>query len=155
MNEINYELICSKIKEVRKNKKATQEQVADFLGITKQAYYRYEKGVRKMSLETIIKITKYFNLPEGYFLAGSKLSNKIKDDSIQKLIDIYINLYDELIIKKELIYKTKELNYKERLSKEYKVMYNEFISIEKNITKWLENKNFNVLDLEIIGGHDE
>ena len=30
MDEINYELICNKIIEAIKNKKATQEQVVDF-----------------------------------------------------------------------------------------------------------------------------
>jgi hypothetical protein len=34
-----------------------------------------------MDVDKIIKIAKYFNLPEGYFLTGSKDISKIKDES--------------------------------------------------------------------------
>jgi hypothetical protein len=59
-----------------------------------------------MDVDKIIKIAKYFNLPERYSLTGSKDISKIKDESMQKMLEFYINLYDELLIKKDLKYKT-------------------------------------------------
>jgi hypothetical protein len=82
-----------------------------------------------MDVDKIIKIAKYFNLPERYSLTGSKDISKIKDESMQKLLEFYINLYDKLRIKKDLIYKTNDLEKKGFLLKDYKIMYNEFEGI--------------------------
>jgi len=68
------------------------------------------------------------------------------------LLEFYINLYDELLIKKDLIYKTNDLEKKGLLLKGYKIMYNEFEGIRSNILTWLENKKQDVIDLEILGG---
>lgn len=105
-----------------------------------------------MDVDKIIKIAKYFNLPERYSLTGSKDISKIKDESMQKLLEFYINLYDKLRIKKDLIYKTNDLEKKGFLLKDYKIMYNEFEGIWSNILSWLENKKQDVIDLEILGG---
>jgi transcriptional regulator with XRE-family HTH domain len=59
--------ILDKLRNIRKENKKTQEEVADFLGITKQAYFRYEKGTRRISLDNLLKITKYYNLDSDYF----------------------------------------------------------------------------------------
>ena len=44
-----------------------------------------------MDVDKIIKIAKYFNLPERYSLTGSKDISKIKDESMQKMLEFYIN----------------------------------------------------------------
>lgn len=48
------------LKDLRKEKKLTLEAVADELGCTKQAYWYYEKGLRKTPLEIAVKLAKLF-----------------------------------------------------------------------------------------------
>ena len=74
---------------------------------------------------------------------------------MQKLLEFYINLYDKLLIKKDLIYKTNDLDKKGFLLKDYKIMYNEFEGIWSNLLLGLENKKQDVIDLEILGGWNE
>ena len=47
-----------KLKEIRKEKKYTQEDMAKKLNLQKQTYQNYELGKREPTIETIIKIAK-------------------------------------------------------------------------------------------------
>jgi hypothetical protein len=94
-----------------------------------------------MDVDKIIKIAKYFNLPERYSLTGSKDISKIKDESMQKMLEFYINLYDELLIKKDLKYKTNDLEKKGLLLKGYKIMSKFAFNITKAFIKRTNTKN--------------
>lgn len=48
-----------KIKEARKNKRLTQKEVADYLGVSDRMYQRYEKDVEP-SIDTIKKLNEFF-----------------------------------------------------------------------------------------------
>lgn len=48
------------IKDLRKSNKLTQQDVADYLGVTKQAYFRYENGSRKLSIDVLNKLLSYY-----------------------------------------------------------------------------------------------
>ena len=50
-----------KLKELRKQKKWTQQQVADKLGITYQAYGHYENGRRDIPTDILIKLSEIFS----------------------------------------------------------------------------------------------
>ena len=66
---------------LRKNMHLTQEDVAQFLGISKAAYSRYENGKRKLSMETLQKLSLLFLVdPNAFFL-----------DSYAKLVGATIN----------------------------------------------------------------
>ena len=49
-----------RIKQLRKAKGASQAQVAEYLGVTKQAYSLYETGKREPPFATLLKIAEYF-----------------------------------------------------------------------------------------------
>ncbi len=51
-----------RLKELRKLKKATQDDVAKYLGITRPAYTAYEAGKREPDDETKIKLANYLLL---------------------------------------------------------------------------------------------
>ena len=74
-----YDQIVTKLINLRKKNKKTQQEVADFLGITKQSYYKYEKKINKISLETIIKLSNYYRVSSDYFL---KNNMEVIDDEI-------------------------------------------------------------------------
>lgn len=56
-----------KLKEKRKEKKLTQEQMAKMLKISRIQYNRYENGKVLPKLNTLVKISKILETDIGYF----------------------------------------------------------------------------------------
>lgn len=54
----------NKCKELRGNR--SQQEVADFLEITQQAYSRIEKSPTPPKMKTCIKLSKFFDKPIDY-----------------------------------------------------------------------------------------
>lgn len=67
----------SKIKEFRKSKKYTQQEMADVLGISLRAYRNYEYGTRQIPYEVLSK-----------FLF---IRNDGNDRELSKILEEYIN----------------------------------------------------------------
>lgn len=44
----------------------TQQEVADYLGISRQAYSNYEAGKREPDFETLLKLGEYFGCSVDY-----------------------------------------------------------------------------------------
>lgn len=63
-----YSKVGQKLKQLRKQNKKTQEQIADILDVTKQSYYRYEKAIRNISIFNLLKLANYFNVSLNYFV---------------------------------------------------------------------------------------
>lgn len=51
-----------KLRELRKEKGLTQDQVSENLGITYQAYAHYENGRRKPDPEMLVKLSDFFDI---------------------------------------------------------------------------------------------
>ncbi len=51
-----------KLKELRKRRNLIQEQLADEIGTSQQTVSRVEKDKLSMSIETLIRLTVYFNV---------------------------------------------------------------------------------------------
>lgn len=52
----------------RKNSKLTLEKISEILGISYQAYRKFEKDICYPSAETLISIAKMYNLSTDYIL---------------------------------------------------------------------------------------
>ena len=52
----------------RKKKNYTQQNMADFLGISLNAYQKYEQAERSPSLETLVKIADILDVSTDYHL---------------------------------------------------------------------------------------
>lgn len=50
------------LKAVREKKRVSQQDVADYLGITRQAYSHYEVGRRKPDYETLLKLAEFYGV---------------------------------------------------------------------------------------------
>lgn len=58
-----------KLKELRKQKGLTQQQLGDLLGVKKAAVQKYESGkVKNLKHDTLIKLSKIFDVPVTTFL---------------------------------------------------------------------------------------
>ncbi|MEH2937933.1 LexA family protein [Lawsonibacter sp. JLR.KK007] len=60
------------LKELRTKKRDSQQAVADYLEITRQAYSNYENGNRQPDNETLLKLAEYFNISVDELLRGPK-----------------------------------------------------------------------------------
>lgn len=92
-----------RIKEIRKDKDLTQEQVANLLGIKMKTYSKYETNVNIPSLETIYNISKLFELNIDYVV-------NLSEDRIKK----NYNTYNHKLIANNL----KVLREKKKLSRQ-------------------------------------
>ena len=55
-------ILYTRLKSLRVEKKLTQQQVADALGLNSVTYLRYEKGQRQMPLELLPMIADFFDV---------------------------------------------------------------------------------------------
>lgn len=76
-----------RLKELRLNKEVSQAVIAEYLGVTKQAYSLYELGKREPDFETLLKLGEYFDVSIDYLLKGNE--NVIATDD-----DIKFALFD-------------------------------------------------------------
>ena len=76
----------NRIRELRKNKSLSQEQLADKLGVTKQAVSQMERGARKPSVTMLEALCDFFNVSTDYLLGKEDVTIRIVDgDGIRKL----------------------------------------------------------------------
>lgn len=75
------------LKKLRENKNLTQEQMSIILDITQQAYQKYESNERKPKYDTLLKISRYFNVSTDYLLNNIKHINETKIMKLEKELD--------------------------------------------------------------------
>lgn len=63
------------LKDIRKKRNVSQQIVADYLGISRQAYSNYETGAREPDFETLLKLGEYFEVTVDDILTGEKPAN--------------------------------------------------------------------------------
>lgn len=57
-----YKIFGMRLKELRKDEKLTQEELAEKMKVSKTTIVNYENGNRKVPLEMVVKFSKYFNV---------------------------------------------------------------------------------------------
>lgn len=60
------------LQKLRANERKTQQEIANFLQISSQAYSHYENGIREPDFNTLKKIADYFNVSTDYLLEREK-----------------------------------------------------------------------------------
>lgn len=74
------------LKDLRNKSKKSQQEVADYLGVSRQAYSHYENGKREPDLETLLKLGEYFECSVDEILRPSnekkRPSNRMSAQSI-------------------------------------------------------------------------
>ena len=59
------------LKEIRHQKRISQLKVAMDLSISREALSYYENGKRNPDLETLVRLSRYFNTSIDYLITGS------------------------------------------------------------------------------------
>lgn len=61
----------TRLKELRKEKKLTQQELADKVDLVKGSISAYEKSLKYPSVEALIRLCNYFNVSSDYLLGLS------------------------------------------------------------------------------------
>lgn len=77
------------LKVIRLKNNLTQQQVADFLGISRSAYCGYEIGRRKMSVKMLSDIAKMYNLSVDVMVSGD--STSVHEQSAYQTDNLYLS----------------------------------------------------------------
>jgi transcriptional regulator, cro/CI family len=164
-----------KLKELRKEKKLTQKEIAEQIGIKQNSYSDWETGKNEPNLENIVKLSRILDTSTDELLGrqvnfGDKILNKknkydlsvLKESDTQKLYDLKMTFAFELLdesvntdlLKKILVEKNK-LDKDEELildsilaeAKEFADDVNEFYKFKKSNKKfkWPWHKSDNNL----------
>lgn len=87
--------IGERLQELRKKAGYSQEQVAEMLGISRQAISKWESGQGKPEIDNIIKLMKLYQVSADYLLLGAENipappapAKKERDPETKKTINI-------------------------------------------------------------------
>ncbi len=61
-------MVFERLKQLRREKGYTQEQVAELLGVDRRTYCSYETGVNSINAQTLIKLSKIYSESIDYML---------------------------------------------------------------------------------------
>lgn len=64
--------ISERLQQLRKDSNYSQEQLADMLGVSRQAISKWESGQANPDLNNIIKLTQIYNVSADYILMGKE-----------------------------------------------------------------------------------
>ena len=67
-----------RLEDLRIDKDKTQQQIADMLHCKREAYRRYEKGIREIPVWALIKLAYYYNTSTDYILGLSDKRDPIR-----------------------------------------------------------------------------
>ncbi|WPZ20036.1 helix-turn-helix transcriptional regulator [Geobacillus subterraneus] len=84
----------NRLKMLRLQKKLTHQDMADFLGITRQGYSKYENGQSQPDIDTINKLAEFFNVTTDYLLGRTDDPTPPEQDDIpEELKDPELGLF--------------------------------------------------------------
>lgn len=95
-----------KLKELRKAKKLTQEDIAKILNVAKSTYCGYEKGTSEPTLDTLCKLADFYNVNLDYLIGRKNnienfysIEQKQTIEMLLKLDNIYLSMVNKYIEK--------------------------------------------------------
>ena len=72
LSEVINMSIAERLQELRKRSGYSQEQVAEMLGLSRQAVSKWESGQGKPEIDNIVKLTEIYNVSADYILLGTE-----------------------------------------------------------------------------------
>lgn len=91
-------LIIERLIELRTRNNLTQEDVANLLKVSRTAYSNYEKGIREMSYESLVKLADFYKVSLDYLFSRTDIPIHLEsysDDEIEFMIRT-LTLYKEM-----------------------------------------------------------
>lgn len=97
MKEVNKQsiLIGVKFKQLRQVRGYTQGKIAEVLGISSQHYGTLERGINAFSLDNILKLCDFYNVPVMNILGEIRRSDRKRKQDTERLISQIEELGEE------------------------------------------------------------
>ena len=73
-DHLDYPALGRRVRDLRQEKKLTQEELAEIVGISPSFVGHIERGEKKASLETIVRLCEILDVPADYLLRGKTLA---------------------------------------------------------------------------------
>lgn len=87
--------MASRIKEVRESRHVIQEIGANEIGVTQQAFSKYERDITNIKVDVLIKLAEYFNVTTDYLLGLSDVKRDLQRQvEMNKDLDEYYELVE-------------------------------------------------------------
>lgn len=86
------------LKELRKEKGMTQEQLAEILGVTNRSISRWENGVNMPDFDLVIEIANHFDVSIEEFLDGERRTDMINKQTEETLLKVADYNNDEKMV---------------------------------------------------------
>ena len=88
--------IGSRLKNLRKRQKVSMSEIANFIGISQQAYSRYERNERQISLENLELAAKFYGISIQALLFDTDNVDNIDFLNFEELAIYLVLLYSDL-----------------------------------------------------------
>ena len=100
--EMDSELFCKRLKEIRTQRKMTQHDISEKTGIPSTSISHIEAGSRKPSLENFYKLIVVLNISADYILGRSEEMSALGVDplvsTLQKLPEVERRMIEKFIV---------------------------------------------------------
>ena len=98
-HSLDYSEIGKRIRELRKAKNLTQEQVASLISVSDNHVSKIETGNSSISLNVFINIAKVFDVSLDYLMFGTLNKGEIVNDAIiRAILDDFTEEQKDLIV---------------------------------------------------------
>ena len=77
---VNPYMISDRLRQIRKEHKLTQQNVADVLGVDRTTYTVYELGTTTPSTATLVKLSQIYNVTVGYLIGVEENNPSLRKD---------------------------------------------------------------------------
>lgn len=65
--------LADRLVSLQKERNVLKKDIADAIGVSVMGYYRYEKGDRQPTADTLIKLADFFNVSLDYLVGRSNV----------------------------------------------------------------------------------
>jgi transcriptional regulator with XRE-family HTH domain len=89
----------NRIAQLRDEKRLTQEELAQKVGINRAALSHYENNRREPDYETLQRIATFFHVSIDYLMGGVQDTSKITDPDVKQFVD-GLELSDQALLEK-------------------------------------------------------
>lgn len=91
-------MLSARLKELREELGLTQEEVANKLNISRQAYANWETDRSEPSIEMLINLSKFYDVSIDYLCGSSEIKVNIHNDNrLSEYINECVLLYNKFL----------------------------------------------------------
>lgn len=76
------------LRELREEKKLSQQKLASIVNVSQQSIYKYENGLAEPDFKTLTDLAKYFDISVDYLIGNTDIKRKYEHLNDEQLSDL-------------------------------------------------------------------